>query len=321
MQKQMTVVLCGMVLAGIMSGVVSAGETGHYPLGVEGLKAASVPPPGLYLRNYLLYYNANVSRYSANRKLMPPNFADNKLKKNSGFGTDVDALIWAPRMIWITDQKVMDADYGMSVLLPIGYQDVELRRLGMADNDFCIGDLCVEPLILGWHGEQWDIGAGYALWFPVGRYEEPTASSNHLANMGKDHWTNMFTFGGTYFLDAEKTWHASALSRYEIHSRKDHTDVKPGQNIVLEWGVGKTLGKIWDVGIIGYANWQLSDDTGSDVPDVIEGIHDRVAAIGPEVSVFIPPIKSILSLRAAWEFSAVDRPEGATVVLTFTKIF
>lgn len=311
MDKRMTVVLCGMVLLGIMSGVVSAGETGHYPLGVEGLKAASLPPPGLYSKNYLLYYNANVFRDSQG--------------ENAGLGADIDALVFTPRLIWMTGQKVLGADYGMDFLIPIIYQDVELRRAGpsgMKDNDFCYGDLCVEPIDLAWHGDQWDIGAAYALWMPTGKYDRfRSPTSNHLATLGKDFWTNMFTFGGTYYFDEEKTWHASALSRYEIHSRKDHTDVKPGQNIVLEWGVGKTLAKIWDVGVTGYAQWQLTDDKGSDVPDSIQSLHDRVAAIGPEVSVFIPPIKSILSVRAAWEFSAVDRPEGTTVVLTFTKIF
>ena len=309
MDKRMTVVLCGMVLLGIMSGVVSAGETGHYPLGVEGLKAASLPPPGLYLKNYLLYYHAGVFRDSQG--------------ENAGLGADIDALVFTPRLIWMTGQKVLGADYGMDFLVPIVYQDVELRRAGpsgMKDNDFGFGDLMIEPIDLAWHGVRWDIGAAYALWMPTGKYDRARPGSNHLATPGKDFWTNMFTLGGTYYFDEEKTWHASALSRYEIHSRKDHTDVKPGQNIVLEWGVGKTLAKIWDVGITGYAQWQLTNDSGSDVP-WDKGLHDRVAAIGPEVSVFIPPIKSILSVRAAWEFSAVDRPEGTTVVLTFTKIF
>ncbi len=307
MQKRMTVVLCGIVVVGIMAPVVWAGETGHYPLGVEGLKAGSLPPPGLYSRNYLLYYHADVFRDSQG--------------DNSGLGTDIDALVFAPRLIWITDKKILGADYGMDALLPIPYQDVELNRVGMKDNDFCIGDLCVEPIDLAWHGDQWDLGAAYALWFPTGKYDRfHSPRSNHLATPGKDFWTNMFTFGGTYFFDAEKTWHASALGRYEIHSHKDHTDVKPGQDILMEWGVGKTLAKIWDIGVVGYAQWQLTNDSGSDVT-WDRTLHDRVAAIGPEVSVFIPPIKSFLSVRAEWEFSAVDRPEGTTVVLTFTKIF
>ncbi|MBN1845694.1 MAG: transporter [Sedimentisphaerales bacterium] len=291
----------------VVSAFAWAQETGHYPLGVEGLKAGTLPPPGLYSRNYLLYYNANVFR--------------DRSGNNAGLGADIDALVFAPRLIWITNQQILGADYGMDALLPIPYQDVELNRIGLKDNDFCYGDICVEPIDLAWHGERWDLGAAYALWMPTGKYNRPRAGANHLANPGKDFWTNMFTFGGTYYLDEEKTLHASALGRYEIHSRKDHTDVKPGQNILVEWGVGKTLAKIWDVGVIGYAQWQLTDDKGSDVADAIQGIHDRVAAIGPEVSVFVPPIKSILSVRAAWEFSAVDRPEGTTVVFTFTKIF
>ena len=32
---------------------------GHYPIGVEGLKGGSLPPPGLYLRDYNLFYWAD----------------------------------------------------------------------------------------------------------------------------------------------------------------------------------------------------------------------------------------------------------------------
>jgi hypothetical protein len=52
-----------------------------------------------------------------------------------------------------------------------------------------------------------------------------------------------------------------------------------------------------------------------------KGVHDRVFAVGPEVSVFIPPAKSFLSLRSLWEFEAKDRTEGQVTALTLTKAF
>lgn len=130
----------------------------------------------------------------------------------------------------------------------------------------------------------------------------------------------MFTLGGTYYLDAEKTWSASILARYETHSEKGDLDVQPGDDFHFEWGIGKTFAKIWDVGLAGYCHWQVTDDSGSDV-SWDKGDHDRVYAIGPEVSVFIPSITSFLSLRTLWEFDAKDRPEGHCTSLTFTKRF
>jgi len=284
-----------------MGGSAFAGETGHYPLGSEGIKAATLPPPGMYLRIYNSFYTANVFRNSSG--------------ENSGMGLDLDALAIVPRFIWMTDQKVFGADYGMDILVPFVQTDFELDTFGFKQNDFCYGDICVEPIDLAWHGERYDIGAAYAVWMPTGKYNK-----NNAASPGKDFWTSMFTLGGTYYLDPEKTLSASILGRYEIHSEKDHTDVKPGQNVLFEWGVGKAFAKVWEAGVVGYAQWQLTDDSGSDVTWE-KSLHDRVAAIGPEVSVFIPPVKTFVSIRALWEFSAVDRPAGTTVTLTVTKIF
>ena len=288
------------VLAGILCGA-SFGETGHYPLGSEGLKGATLPPPGKYLKVYNSYYSANVLRNGGG--------------DNAGLGMDLDALAIVPRFLWMTDKKFLGADYGMDALIPLVQTDFELDTIGFKQNDFCLGDLFVEPIDLAWHGERYDIGAAYGLWMPTGKYDK-----TNNASPGKDFWTSMFTLGGTYYLDAEKTWSASILGRYEIHSNRDHTDVKPGQNALFEWGVGKALSQALEVGVVGYAQWQLTDDSGSDVT-WDKSVHDRVAAIGPEASLFIPQIKSFLSVRALWEHSAVDRPEGATVTVTFTKIF
>jgi hypothetical protein len=294
-------VMSVLLLVGCWAMVASAGESGHYPLGSEGIKAATLPPPGLYLKTYTTYYTSHLLTDGAG--------------KNSGLGLDLDALAIAPRLLWMTNQKILGADYGMDILIPLVYTDFELNNVGVGDHEFCTGDMLLEPVDLGWHGDQWDIGAAVGLWFPTGKYDE-----NHPASPGKDFWTTMFTLGGTYYFDQEKTWSSSILGRYEINSEKDETDVQPGQDVLFEWGLGKTLAKVWEVGVIGYCEWQLTDDHGSDVT-WDRGVHDRVAGIGPEVGLAIPPANMFVSLRSAWEFSAVDRPEGTTVTLTVTKRF
>jgi len=295
------VMLMVLVVVWFLSGGAWAGETGHYPLGSEGIKGATLPPPGLYLKTYNSFYTANVFRDSRG--------------ENDGSRLDLDVLAIVPRLLWMTDQKILGADYGMDALVPLVQTDLELDTPGVKFNDFCWGDLFVEPLDLAWHKDRYDIGAAVGVWMPTGKFDK-----NNPASPGKDFWTTMFTLGGTYYLDEEKSWSASILGRYEIHSYKDHTDVRPGQDILFEWGVGKTIEKIWEVGMAGYAQWQLTDDDGSDVTwDA--GVHDRVAAVGPEVTVFIPPAKVFLSIRSLFEFSAVDRPEGTTTTLTVIKIF
>lgn len=283
-------------------GVAALGETGHYPLGSEGIKAATLPPPGWYFRTYSMFYTADTLRDSGGH--------------DSDLDLDLDAFAFAPRVIWITKQKILGADFGMDVLVPVSYTDFELDGVEFKDHRGGIGDIMVEPALLSWHGECYDISAGLALWTPTGEYDK-----NHAAvSPGKDFWTTMLTLGGTYYLDQEKTWSASLLNRYEFHSEQDHRDVRPGQNYLFEWGVAKTLAKIVDVGVVGYCQWQTTDDHGSDVT-WDKNVHDRVAGIGPEISVAIPPAAMSVSLRCVREFSAVDRPEGTTVTLTLTKAF
>ncbi|MCP4717859.1 MAG: hypothetical protein GY860_00245 [Desulfobacteraceae bacterium] len=85
----------------------------------------------------------------------------------------------------------------------------------------------------------------------------------------------------------------------------------------FEWGIGKSFAKVWEAGLSGYCQWQVTDDSGTGADDT----HDQVFAIGPEVNLFIPSVKSFLNLRILREFGAEDRSEGSAAVLTFTKIF
>jgi hypothetical protein len=64
----------------------------------------------------------------------------------------------------------------------------------------------------------------------------------------------------------------------------------------------------------------VTDDSGSDV-SWDKSVHDRVWAIGPEVSTFLPCLRLGISLRGLREFDAVDRSEGYTIVLNLTKIY
>ncbi|MCP4682418.1 MAG: hypothetical protein GY864_08785 [Desulfobacterales bacterium] len=129
----------------------------------------------------------------------------------------------------------------------------------------------------------------------------------------------MLSFGGTLYFDENKTWAASILNRYEIHSKKGHTDIRAGDDFHFEWGISKRLPKGWELGLTGYCQWQLTDDRGSDVT-WDKSVHDRVYAIGPEVGVFFPAWKFAVSLRSQWEFEARDRSEGNVTVLTISKL-
>jgi hypothetical protein len=302
MRKLVVVILCTFGLVGILFGTVFADETiCHYVNGVEGIKAATLPPPGLYYRLYNVFYNAD--------ELMDPDGDEIDID----FEVSVYAMV--NRFVWITNKKVLGADFGADFVIPLIYTDIEIKGTPVDDDQFGLGDIFIEPFVLSWHGPRYDASFGLGAFVPTGEYDK-----DKPASPGRDMWTGMLTLGGTYYFDVAKTWSASILTRYEMHSEKDETDVTLGNDFHFEWGIGKTLAKVWDVGLTGYCHWQVTDDSGSDVT-WDKSDHDRVHAVGPEVSVFIPPAKLFASLRSQWEFDAQDRSEGNVTSLTLTKIF
>lgn len=270
---------------------------GHYPPGVEGIKGPSLPPPGVYLRDYNLFYTADEF-------------------PGSGL-TDFDASVFvaAPRLIWMTEKKILGANYGMDVIVPFGYADVQGAGGLLDDTYFGFYDVQVEPILLGWHFKQFDVGAGYSFWIPTGQSPDPRPPlpPGNAADLGKGFWSHMFTLGATWFVDAEKTWAVSALNRYELHM-EDDAGVTVGDSYTVEFAASKTVAKVWDVGVVGYFQGQVTDTTGSSG-------HASVVGIGPEVSVVFPKTLTFLSLRWIHETSAHLRPEGDTVTLTWTQRF
>lgn len=268
----------------------------HYPIGVEGVKAATLPPPGLYLRDYNLFY-----------------FAD-QVNDPSGdeIPVDFDVFVYAqaPRLIWITDLQLLGGNYGMDVLVPFLYTD--LSAPGYEGDCFALGDVFFEPITLSWHWQKFDLGVGYGFWAPLGEYDV-----TQPAQPGKGFWSNMFTLGATWYPDQEKTWSLSALARYEIHTEQEDTDITPGNTLSLEAGLAKALAPTFEVGVVGYYQQQTTEDDGDGASDDLE----RVLAVGPEVVWVCPKWALFTSLRYFYEFDAQDRPQGHTVTLTLTKKF
>jgi hypothetical protein len=290
--KHSEVILGGVLAAGMWLSASTQAQivASHYPAGAEGIKAASLPPTGLYLRDYNFFYTAD--RF----KDGPPDFS-------------ITGYINAPRLIWMTDKKILGATYGMDVIVPFGYLDWEIKGLAK-DHHFGIGDVEFEPLLLSWHLDRFDFSAAYAVWAPTGDFRPDRPDL-----LAKGFWSHMLTLGGTWYADSEKTWAVSILNRYEFAHQQRDTEIDPGQVLTVEWGLSKTVSKGIDVGCIGYYQQQTTHDDGLGASPLL----DRVVGVGPEVSAFWPKLGLFTSLRCAFEFAARERPEGQRVTLTITK--
>ena len=270
-----------------------AQPSAHYVPGSEGVKGSSLPPPGFYFRDYNYFYWADRLNGPSGQKSGPPNF---------------EAFTYAniPRAIWITDTKFLGGYVGVDALLPL--VDQHVRAGGFDSTTLGIGDLFGEGT-LSWHIKQFDFAVGSGVWAPTGD------SGPGTTRVGAGCWTFMQTAGATWYVDEAKTWAVSALSRYEFNTEQRDVHVTPGDAYTLEWGISKSVCKEADLGIVGYYQQQVNGNSDHKTP------INRVAAIGPEVSMMFPKQMLFVSLRYNYEFMAESRAQGNAITLTITKRF
>jgi hypothetical protein len=280
-----------------------AQPSAHYVPGVEGIKGATLPPPGVYLRDYNVFYFANRMNDHRGREIQE---------------ADAKAFIYAnvPRVIWITDLQILGGNLGVDALLPFQYTDLAINPLPPAgrfdDSTFGIGDLFAE---ITWsrHLNQASLSLAYGAWAPTG-----DSSTTNPTRAGNGFWTHMFTAGATWHPDVDKRWALSALSRYEISHEKRDADYTPGQVYTLEWGLSYGLRPTIDVGLVGYYQGQTTKDRGQDATSTHRA---QVVALGPEAVLLCPKLGLFTSLRYNYEVLAENRLQGHTVAMTLTRRF
>jgi len=278
---------------------VCAQAGGHYVPGVEGIMAASVPPPGTYYLGYMVNYS--IDQFKA------PGSSNDLPGHNTG---TVTAL--ANRVAWISPYKVLGADYGMETIVPVLNKSLTINAAGISESKTGVADIYLGPLVLGWHGANWDAVAAAGFWLD-------NAGSDTPASVGNGYRSTMLTGGATFYFDAAKTITASALMRFENNSKMSN-GFKPGNQISLEWGIAKNLGTV-QVGVVGYDQMQTSEDSGTGASTSRSSRH----AIGAEVVYPIMSAGVFLKAAAYKEYSAEAgsgaQPKGSLLRFTFVKAF
>ena len=278
---------------------LAAQAAGHYVPGVEGIQNASAPPPGFYYLGYLVHYNINSFRI--------PGTSTNLPGSNKG---NVTAL--ANRFVWMTGEKLLGADYGVEAIVPIVRTSLKVSAAGLYDRDTGVGDVYLGPLVLGWHGQQWDAVAAAGMWLDTGSTSDP-------ASAGHGYKSTMLTGGLTYYFDSEKTISGAGLLRFERHGKMD-SGFRHGNQLTLEWGLGKAFGPL-QAGVVGYSQWQTSNDSGFGAGNDKSSRH----ALGAEVAYPLAPglvVKGALykELRAE-AGSSGPQPKGTLLRMTLLKAF
>lgn len=218
---------------------------GHYVPGIEASGGAFMPPvQGLYYRAYLVHYDIRQVADAGGDDL-PGN--------NTGSVT-----AFANRLLYVTDRTFLGANYGVEAIVPVQRTSLRFRGLGVDSSESGVGDVYLGPVVLGWHGAQWDTVFAAGFWLDTAEHDP-----RDPATIGRGHPATMLTLGGAWHFDPERRWSVSALSRYEIKGEQDDTGITPGDSWLVEWALSHRLDSGLEVGLAGYDAWQLEADTGA----------------------------------------------------------
>ena len=272
---------------------------GNKILGTLGLRAGSQPESGIYLADRFLLYRAD-QVVDRNGQRIPVD-VDLAVVAN-GIG-----LAGTYQLPWLS--TYVNAAVGM----PIAHLTLETDRPETNVDKYGLGDLYVQPIKLGWKLNWLDLVTGYAFYAPTADFEP-----GGRGGVGRGQWTHQFSLGSTVYFDQARTWHLSALASYELNQRKQDIDITRGATLQIQGGLGKTLFGVVDVGLAGYALWQVTGDRGTDLPPVLRGAHEQAFGLGPEIAVSIAPLRSRLSVRYEHDIYVKSHPFGQILVISLT---
>jgi hypothetical protein len=147
---------------------------------------------------------------------------------------------------------------------------------------------------------------------PVGAYD-----ANRLSNLGIGH-AALDAGGGYTYLNNTTGREFSAVLGVTYNWENTHTNYKNGIDSHLDWAASQFLSENWQVGVAGYAYYQLTGDSGSG--DRLGSFKSRIAAIGPELGYAfkLHNQAAYFNLRAYKEFWAQNRIEGYAVFATLS---
>ena len=276
-------------------------DLGHKTLGTVGLQAGRQPDAGIYVVDMIVRYEAT--------KLMNRNGAELPV------GLDLDALAGGLGVVAVFELPKIETFLDLAISVPIARASINTANPVASIDRSGLGDLFVQPLKLGWRTKHFQVVAGYAFYAPTGE-SEPGGNDG----VGRGQWTHQLALGGTVDAGARREWHLSALASYDLNLRKRDIDITRGDTVQIQGGASYTVGRLVDVGVAGYALWQVTDDSGSALPPVLSGARDTVYGLGPEIDVRIPAARCSLVARFEHDFAATSRPQGEIFVFGLSSM-
>jgi len=239
--------------------------------------------------------------------------------------------VWAIENLfyYVPNFKLLGGNVGFNIMFPTPatgslVADINIQgitNLGAAGGGSGLADLWIQPFTIGWHLTRWDVQVGDAFMVPTGRYS-PGATNN----VGSGYFGNHLQTGTTYYITKNKGTSANLFTDWEVHGSRsgtNNTSKTPGQAFTMEWGVGqvlpvkKDLSQLLQLGVVGYDQWQVTDNGGTvsvagiPVPARIIPQYS-VHAVGGQLNYILPAKNFSLFFKGYHEYSASSHTLGTT---------
>ena len=278
---------------------VRAQSLGHRVPGTVGIHAGDQPGAGIHLVGQFLNY---ASRNDFDRD-------GNRISDRGGFALDAVAGALG---IAATFRLPRGGPYlGVALGLPGGYVSGRIESTRPRIERGGIGDLYFQPVHIGARLRRADLTASFAMYFPTGRYD-----ANGRQGFGNGQVTYELNAGGTVFFDDAHRFFLSALGSFDINGPKQSIAITRGAVVLLQGGAGARVFDGVDLGVAAYGLWQVSDDSGSALPQPLRGAREYVYGVGPEIDVMLPQIPLQLSARYGRDIAVQNRPQGEVLFVS-----
>lgn len=238
--------------------LATEGGGSMYPMGAENYLSGAMPPPGLYGTVYAQHNRADRLRGNDGRQL-PVDFR-------------LRADVIAPRLVWVTEQKVLGGSLAFHAIAPLVELKVSLDGTSQRKRE--LGDITFGPG-LGYHySEKMHAAYGIDFFAPTGRFDR-----DDLVNIGRNYWTVQPVAAFSY-VDPNGL-NIDIKTMYDFNLRNRETDYRSGQELHADYAIGWGLSNGWVLGVGGYVYRQT---TGDDVRgERVEDNKGRAFAIGPSI--------------------------------------
>ncbi|HZD32296.1 MAG TPA: transporter, partial [Candidatus Angelobacter sp.] len=261
---------------------------------------------------------------------MEVNYSSDTLKNGSGNTVPLTGSynVWAIENVfyYVFDFKFLGGKLAPMITFPtlangsLTLGSLSNPSLAVSGGGFGLADTWVQPLTLGWSLKRADVYVAYAFTAPTGRYT-PGASDN----VGSGYWGNNISTGTTVYITKDKGTTANLFTNWETHGSKTTgagTKATPGDAFTDEWGIGQVLplkkdfSRLLQLGVVGYDQWQVSDNGGLAAPNVPANLlpYYSAHAIGFQANYLLPAKNLSFFFKFEDEYKAVAHPVGPTIV-------